>query len=153
MRTLGVNGAGDTLYLAVADDGEIVDVDPYSFAEPTGIAAVQRYGALRAEAEKLVRTLGVQRVRILDPESNYAPAAVSVQKRHALETLLYLGACDAGADTDRLSRSKCRSLLDLPKKGPIAGMVKDVTAPVGPHWGRKRDLAALAAIAACKQPS
>ena len=148
MRTLGVNGAGDTLYFAVADSGEVLDLDPYVFAEPTGIPAVRRYAALRAEGEKVVRSLEVERVRILDPETTYAPPAVSVQKRFALETLLHLGACDAGVDCDRMSRARCRSLLELPKKGALPDLVKEATEKVGPHWARKRDLAALAALAA-----
>jgi hypothetical protein len=153
VRTLGVNGAGDVLYLAAADDGTLVDVEPYTFVEPAGLAAAERYKALRALAEKVVRSSGVERVRILDPELSYQAPVVSVQARIALETLLMLGATDAGVDCARLSRTSLRTVLGLPKKGQIVDMVGDVTGKVGPHWGpRKRDLAALAAIAASRQP-
>lgn len=151
MRTLGVNGAGESLFLAVAEDGTVLDEEPYSFAEPAGLPSNRRLPAMRDEAEKLVRSLDVARVRILDPETSYQCAAVSMQKRFALETLLALGAAEAGADCDRLSRAGARSVLGLPKRGKLAELVPEVTERVGKHWAGKRDLAALAAIAAERQ--
>ncbi len=153
MRTLGVNGAGDALFLAIAQDGEILDAEPYTFAEPAGLAVARRLPAMRDEAEKLVRSLAVTRVRILDPETSYKCAAVSMLKRFALETLLALGASEAGADCDRMSRATARSLLGLPRAGELAKLVPEVTGKVGKHWAPgKRNLAALAAIAAARQP-
>lgn len=153
MRTLGVNGAGEALYLAVAQDGEILDVEPYTFA---GLPSARRLAAMRDEAEKLVRSLDVARVRILDPETSYQCAAVAMQQRYALETLLALGAAEAGADCDRLSRAGARSVLGLPRSGQLAKLVSDVsdvTDKVGKHWSPgKRDLAAIAAVAANRQP-
>lgn len=153
MRTLGVNGAGASLYLAVAQDGVILDVAPYIFAEPSGLAACDRLPALRDRAEKTVKSLGVERVRILDPEVTYKAAAVSLLDRIALETVFALGAADAGVDCERLPRPTLRSLLALPKKGALIDLVTGVTPRTGPHWSPgKRDLAALAAIAAEEQP-
>lgn len=152
MRTLGVNGAGESLFLAVAEDGTVLDEEPYAFAEPAGLPTGRRLSAMRDEAEKLVRSLDVTRVRILDPETSYQCAAVSMQKRFALETLLALGAAEAGADCDRLSRAAARSVLGLSRSGQLAKLVPEVTGKVGKHWGPgKRDLAALAAIAADRQ--
>lgn len=75
MRTLGVNGAGELLFLAVAEDGKVLDEEPYAFAEPAGLPSGRRLSAMRDEAEKLVRSLDVARVRILDPETSYQCAA------------------------------------------------------------------------------
>jgi len=152
MRTLGVNGAGEVLYLAVAENGEIVDAAPHTFEAPAGLAAGERLPALRDQAEKTVKAFKVERVRVLDPETSWQTAAVSVQARFALETILALGAADAGVDCDRLSRAALRSLLGLPRKGELVKLAGEVTSRVGPHWGpRKRDLASLAALAAEKQ--
>lgn len=152
MRTLGVNGGADTLFLAVAEDDEVVDVKPYTFSEPVGLPAVLRLPALRNEAVKLVRSLAVERVRILDPETSWSTPAVLVRSRFALETLLALGAADAAVDCERLSRGSVRALLDLPKKGPLHTLVPQVTPKVGGQWKpRMRDLAALAALAAERQ--
>lgn len=153
MRTLGVNGAGEVLYLAVAEDGEVLDVEPSTFSQPAGLAFGDRLAAMRDEADKLVVSLSVARVRILDPEATYKPPAVSVRARFALETILALGAAGAGADCDRMSRASARSLLGLPKRGGLAAMATEVTPKVGKHWAPgKRDLAALAALAADRQP-
>lgn len=76
-----------------------------------------------------------------------------MQKRFALEMLLALGAAEAGADCDRLSRAAARSVLGLPRSGQLAKLVPEVTERVGKHWGPgKRDLAALAAVAAEREP-
>ncbi len=152
MRTLGVNGASDTLFLAVAEDGTVLDVEPYTFSEPAGLPSERRLPAMRDEAEKLVRSLAVARVRILDPETAYKCAAVTMRTRYALETLLALGAAEAGAECDRLSRAAARSVLGLPRSGQLASLVSEVTSKAGKHWSGKRDLAALAAIAADRQP-
>lgn len=152
MRTLGVHGAGDVLYLSVADENGIADEGPYTFEDPAGLAAARRLPTLRDEAQKIVNSLGVERVRILNPESNYKTTITSVHTRIALETVLALGSAEAGVDCDRLSRPAVRSLLSLPKKGELVSLVDQVTEKVGPHWSpRKRDLAALVAVAAQRQ--
>lgn len=152
MRTLGVHAAGNVLYLAVAQDGEIVETEPYTFENPAGLAAAQRLPALRNEAQKIVTLLGVSRVRVLNAETNYKTSIAAVHTRIELETLLALGAAEAGVDCDRMTRPTLRSLLSLPKKGELVLMVTEVADKVGPHWSpRKRDLAALAALAAERQ--
>lgn len=149
MRALGVSGTGNVLYLAVAADGSVVDEAPYTFEPITGLPASERLPALHDEATKMVRAMRVGRVRILDPESTYQTTVQAVQARLELETLLALGAAEAGVDCARMTRGKLRSLLELPKKGQLVQLVGQVTDKVGPHWGpRKRDLAALAALAA-----
>lgn len=108
---------------------------------------------MRDEAEKLVASLSVKRVRILDPETNYKAAAVTMRARFALETLLALGAADAGVDCDRLSRAATRSLLRIGRAGALKDHVAEFTGAVGKSWKpNKRDVAALAAIAAERQP-
>lgn len=152
MRTLGVHGAGECLYMSVADDGLVVDVQPYTFHEPTGLPAMRRLAVLRDDAYKTLTSLGVERVRILDAEATYSTRIAAVHQRIALETILALSAAEAGIDCARLSRPKARSLLSLPMKGELVGLVGDVTGKVGGQWSpRKRDLAAMAAIAASRE--
>ncbi|MFD0783080.1 hypothetical protein ACFQZ8_03950 [Micromonospora azadirachtae] len=105
--------------------------------------------ALRDEAAKLVQSLAIERVRILDAEPTYQTSVSSVYQRIALETVLNLGTTEAGIDCMRLSRARLRSILSLPRGGQLVSLVAQVTPQVGSHWGpRKRDLAALAALAA-----
>src|SRR5450631_1339925 len=151
VRTLGVSGAGDVLYLAVAVDGQILDIAPYTFEEPVGIEEAKRLAALHNEAAKLVGALGVERVRLLDAESSYSASYAALKKRIAVETVLMLGCSDAGAEAGRVSRAKLRSLLGLPRGGTLLSLVPSITPPVGPKWARKRDLAALTAIAAYRE--
>lgn len=152
MRTLGLHAAGDTLYLAVAVDGEVSDIGPYVFQQPQGLSAARGLTALRTEAAKVVTSLKIERVRILNAEPNYKGTYSSLLTRVALETIFALGAAEADVDCDRFTRAKVRSLLSLSKSGSLTARVGEVTAPVGPQWAPgKRDLAALTAIAADRE--
>lgn len=115
MRTLGVNGAGGILYLAMAEDDRVVDLQPYTFEVPQGLPESQRLIRLRSEASKLVEELGVTRVRVLDAESSYKDSYAALRGRITLETVLMLGCLEACVDTARLSRARTRSLLGLSK--------------------------------------
>lgn len=71
-----------------------------------------------------------------------------MRTRIAGETLLALCAVDAGVPCVRLARPTLRARLGLPRAGSVADHVTCVfDTPVGPHWTKKRDLAALAARA------
>lgn len=88
MRVLGVNGAGDALYVAVADDGAVVDLQPHTFEFPAGTAADQQVAGARHDMERVLRSLNAERVRILDGEPTYKATVQQLRRRIALETLL-----------------------------------------------------------------
>lgn len=152
MRALGVNGSGKALYLSVAVDGKVEDAQPYTLAEPAGLAADMQLPALRDEVVRILQALNISRVRVLDAEPNYKASYSSLQPRIALESVVLLAAADAGVEGGRLTRARLRSLLELPRGGGLKTHVAAVTSAVGGSWSpNKRDLAALAALAAVKE--
>jgi hypothetical protein len=151
MRTLGVNGVSDVLYLAFALDGEIVDVQPYSISEPAGLAADQALVSVRDEVVRLLGTHNVNRVRVLDAEPSYSASYAAMRGRLTLEAIVLLASAEARIDARRLSRAKVKSLLGLPKAGSLGTHVGSVVTPVGKSWSKKRDLAALVALAGEKE--
>lgn len=151
MRTIGINGASDLLYLALAVDGEIMDVEPYTVSEPRGLVADQRLVSVRDEILRVIKTHSVERVRVLDAETSYTATYATLRVRLTLEAIALLACAEAGVDARRLSRPKVKSLLGLTGRGALATRVAEVVSPVGGSWTRKRDLAALAALASEKE--
>ncbi|MFC4094234.1 hypothetical protein, partial [Micromonospora sp. GCM10011541] len=83
----------------------------------------------------------------LDPESNYSGPYVSFAERYTLETIIILAGAEQGIDAARISRASVRSILGMPRRGTFQSHVSGLVEAVGPHWSRKRDCAALAALA------
>lgn len=150
MRTLGVNGAGEVLYLALALDGKILDVEPYAVAEPDGLAADQRLVAVRDRISRILTTHAVDRLRILDAEPQYKASYAALRIRIALESIALLASAECGVDAARLSRPKVKSLLGMTGPGALGTRVSEVTEAVGGSWSKKRDMAALVALAGQK---
>lgn len=150
MRTLGINGAGNVLYLAVAEDDRILDLEPYSVTEPEGLASDQRLISVRDRFKRILATHSVQRVRVLDAETQYKTTYAALRDRMAMETVALMASAESGVDACRLSRQKVKSLLGLTGPGALGTRVQEVTEPIGGHWARKRDLAALVALAGGK---
>lgn len=150
MRVLGVNGTGDTLWLARAGDGELVDFDPYSFRLPQGL---ERSESLRAGVDELAavfRRCDVDQVVLLEPEVTQATYQ-SLLPRMSVEITAEFAAGEAKVPFARLTRGKLRSKMGLPKQGAVSSHAGEVVAtPQSPHWKKERDLAAMAAIAASK---
>lgn len=150
MRVLGINGTGETLWLAHAVDGELVEFDPYSFRLPQGL---ERARALRAGAEELaavVRRCDVDNVVLLEPEVTRSTYQ-SLLARMSVEIVAEFAAAEAKVAFVRLTRAKLRSKLGLPKSGAVNGYADEVIVkPQSPHWKKERDLAAMAAVATSK---
>ena len=151
MRALGVNGTGDTLWLACAEDGELVDLDPYSFKLPAGL---ERGEALRAGVEELAAILkrcGADVVALQEPETT-SSTYQSLVPRMTVEIVLEFAAAEVSVEFRRVSRAKLRSLLELPRSGSVNGYASQVIAkPQNPHWAKKRDIAAMVAVACSKE--
>ncbi|GAA1778884.1 hypothetical protein GCM10009795_026230 [Nocardioides hankookensis] len=150
MRALGVNGAGDTLWLACADDGELVDLDPYSFKLPAGL---ERGEGLRAGVEELaaiLKRVAPDVVALQEPETSQATYQ-SLVPRMSVEIVLEFAAAEAGVEMRRVSRAKLRSLLGLPRSGAVSSYSSEVISkPQNPHWAKKREIAAMSAVACSK---
>lgn len=151
MRSLGVNPAGGVLWLACAEAGRVLDLSPYSVSLASGLEASESLIAFVEESERVLRDLAPDRVLLLDPETNAKFAFSAVRVRVTGETLFAFAAAKAGVACERLTRPTVRTRLSLPRSGSLESHVGTcVPSPLAPHWKKKRDLAALAALAAQK---
>lgn len=146
MITLGVNVSGDVAYLGFADGKEILDAEPYMLRRPQGLEVGADLIALRDDVRKVLSANAVERVRILDPETNHRGPYTSFVDRFTVETVMLLAGVEQGIDTARVSRASIRSALGV-GRGVLKTHAKQILVPVGPHWAGKRDIAALAAYA------
>jgi hypothetical protein len=119
MRVLGVNAAAARAYLACADNGELVEVDPHVIEFPAGLEAGKRLPATKDDLSRLFERLRVARVRVLTPEATYTSTYKSLIPRLTMETLVALAAAERDIDCARLSRRRVRSLLGLPVAGSL----------------------------------
>jgi hypothetical protein len=145
LRTFGVNVSADVAYLAVAEDERIVGLEPYSIKLPGGIEEARRLTVFQEEVSRLLESMSISKVYVLEPETQFTASYRAFVSRITLETLILTAA--SGRSGRRLSRAKCRSLLNLPRSGSLTSHVSDITPQVGKAWKNKRDLAALAALA------
>lgn len=145
MRTLGVNVRSNIAYLAVAEGSSIQDLEPGQLRLPDGIEEARRLVVFQEEVRRLLESMSISKVGVLEPEVTFAASYKKFLPRITLETLILAAAADRSGQ--RISRARCRSLLGLPRSGPLVGHVDSITQPVGTAWRDKRDLAALTALA------
>ena len=150
MRALGANGTGDTLWLAIAVDGDLIEFDPYSFRLPQGLERAKALDAGVEELAAIIRRCDVDQVVLLEPEVTQATYQ-SLVPRMTVEITAEFAAAEARVPFVRLTRAKIRSKLGLPKSGAVNSYAGEVIAqPQSPHWKKERDLAAMAAVATSK---
>lgn len=146
---MGVNPSANGMWLACAHDGEVVPSSLFRLELPSGMESGQQLMALLDECERALRDLSPDQVVLLDPEPTARITFSQARARVTGETLLALAAAKADLPYERLSRPQLRSRLALPRSGKLPALVKErVPQPLAPHWTGKRDLAALAALAA-----
>ena len=152
MRVLGVNAASNVLWLACAGPDGLLDVDPTDVRLPTGLETGKQLLAARDDMVRIFRGHDVDRVRLLGAEATYKASYTSFVPRLTMETIVALAAAEADIDFVRLPRPKVRSILGLPKTGALETHVGKVCDSQPPHWSpKKRDLAALAALAGTRE--
>ncbi|MFC5996026.1 hypothetical protein ACFQE5_17615 [Pseudonocardia hispaniensis] len=151
MRTVGINVAADTAYLSVVDDGELLEAEPYLLRLPRGLDGARALLGLRDDVAKVLTTHGVNRLRVLDAEANSNGSYASLKDRLSIETTFMLAAAEHDIDAGRLTRAQVRSILSLPREGALKTHAAAVCSPSGPYWSGKRDIAAMAAIAAGRE--
>lgn len=150
MKMLGVNASQASLWLCVVGDDGPEDTDPSSLALCDGAAAGYALLAFHGECTRVLTRLAPNRIVILDPEPT-ASLRAAARPRFSAETILAFAAEQAGINCERITRAAVRSRHQLGRKGALGAHAKSVIPePVGTHWIGKRDLAALAALAARK---
>lgn len=151
MRAVGVNVAADIAYLSVIDDEKLLDVEPFMLRLPQGLVGTDALLGLRDDVAKVLTTHGVDRLRVLDAETNSSGSYSSLKTRLSIETVFLLAAAERGIDAGRLARAQVRSILSLSRQGSLKTHAVTVCLPSGPYWSGKRDVAAMAAIAAGRE--
>jgi hypothetical protein len=144
---LGVACAIDTIYLAVSNDGVLLE-DPH---ERLGRASIlEENEALQALLEDFGRVLtevAPAEVRIMRPEQTYKDSYARIAPRAALETIARLSCAERATPVEMLNRASARSRLGLPRGGNFATHLGKTVSPVGRYWNKGRNLAAAAALA------
>lgn len=136
------------MWLAAAAGDTVAATDPIKLELPTGLEAGKQLSALAEDTERVLLALGINNVVILDPEPNNRLTFAQSRRRVTGETLVALAAARLDCSCDHLSRRRLRSLLDLPAGGDLSTLSATlIDSPLAPHWKKKRDLAALAALA------
>jgi hypothetical protein len=149
LRVLGVNAVSGKLWLCLVDDHGVTETEPFLLELRDGPQAGYAIAAFRNESVHALTALRPDRVVLLDMEpGGQIPKVADVRARFTAEALLASCALDAGVACVRLARPTLRTRLGLPRKGGLADHVSSIfDTPVGKHWRRKRDLAALTAQA------
>lgn len=143
-----MNPTASGLWLACAEDAQLVATEPCSLSMPSGLESGEKLLEMLAECGRVLRDTSAERVVILDPEPMAKIAFAAARARMTVETLLSLAAAENGIPCEKVSRARVRSALGLARSGKLADRVGEVVEqPLAPHWKAKRDLAALAALA------
>jgi hypothetical protein len=144
---LGVACAKDTIYLAVANDGELLD-DPH---ERLQMAAVLEESAalqgILADFGRVLTEVDPGCVRILRPEQTYEDSYARIAPRAALETVVRLACVTTDTPVEMLHRASARARLGLPQGGTFKVRLAEAVPSSGKYWNKGRNLAAAAALA------
>lgn len=150
MRVLGVSGTGEILWLACADDDGLVECPSFRIDRPAGLESGDGLIAAREDACRVMRALDVERVVLLSAgnDGRHPMGYHAAVPRITMEAVVAFAAAEEGIPFDRVSRPTAKVWLGLPAAGSIDDYVNDLIAtPQNPYWKKKRDLAAMAALA------
>lgn len=146
-RALGVECKKQEVYLAFAEDGELVDEEPQRLQVPAVHEETARLRSFLGGFGRLLAEKRPDTVRILQPESIYEAKYSELAPKAALETLIRLACSEAGVPVEVLHRATARSRTDLGSKGKLDVLIKANIEPVGKYWNQGRKYAAVAALA------
>jgi len=149
-RILGINCTSAYTYLAVAEDGALLDGLPERLEPPSGEVSERLSGFLDA-FERVLVEVQPSVVCLLLPEKDgrFKQGYTALEPRIAMETLVRLATVRSDKPEMRLvTRGAVRSALGLGRKGSLGDLVEDaISTPIGRYWGEGRSLAAMAALA------
>lgn len=153
-KVMGAHGAGSALWLACADDTGLLDVgDDYRLTVPSALESGEALERAQEDLARIVRRHAPDEVWILKAVSNYEGTYESFVPRVTLETLLVLASAGEGVPVQRVARPTVGKSLGLQgQKGGLEKHSNVLDVKQSPHWGpRKRDLAAMTAVAGVKE--
>jgi hypothetical protein len=151
VNVLGVNCSTHGAFLAVAIEGEL-SADHVEYIDAPNLAeSSEELKSVLDELSRIINEVKADKVVLLKPEAGPIPKRTHAAfvPRIALETLVRLAAVETEKEIEVLSRPTVRARLELPAKGKLAEHVPQrIPTKVGKNWGKERQLAALAALAA-----
>ena len=154
MRIMGVNGSGETLWLACADASGLVDVTTFRVDKPSALETGEALVAARDALRRVLRANGVTRVVLLSAgnDGQHKVGYHAAVPRITMETVVAFAAAEEGIEFTRISRATALSWLGLSAKGGLDAHVPTlIPVPQAPHWKKKRDLASMAALAGARE--
>lgn len=151
LRTLGVNCSSDSAYLALVEDGQVIDVGVVEKVDARMIAdSGEQLVVVLGELRRIIAQIRPDAIVLLNPEQS--PRAKRTHSAHVpritLETLVRLAAHQAACPLEILPRPTLRSRLGIPIKGSLAAHAAEfLPSKSGKNWSEERQLAAVAAMA------
>jgi hypothetical protein len=151
MRVLGTIGTGDAMWLACSDHDGPIDLMPFQVTLPRVLESGEALIAARDDIRRVLRGAAAgRRVVLLSAGNNgrHTRGNHAAVPRITMETVAGFAAAEEGMDFVRDSRATAKSWLGLPAEGGSEAYVDDVIkTPQTSHRKRKRDLAAMVAVA------
>jgi hypothetical protein len=145
-RSLGIWAKKQEIYLAVAEDGALVDENPQRIEAPSIMEANERLGGFLTSVRHAVDDISPERALILQPEQMYQASYSEFAPRLALETAVRLVCDERGVPVEVLHRTTARSKLGFGKSGTLDSHIEAQIEPVGKYWNAGRKYAAVAAL-------
>jgi hypothetical protein len=149
MRVLGVQCTSSFAYLAVVDDGDVVELGPERLAPAQSTdedrALWETLGTFRDALDEIKP----DHVRLLLPGTgpNAKQTHGAWAPRVELETLLRMAAAKRDLPVERIARATVRARLGLARSGNFETAIGTVVPERGGYWVAGRLAAAAAALA------
>src|SRR5262249_19214841 len=118
-RALGIWAKKGEIYLAVAEDGQIVEMDPQRIQAPAVMEASERLSGFLVSLRHALGDLPPERARILQPESNPPSPYGNLAPKIALETAVRVVCDETHVPVEVLHRAPARSRLGLERNGTL----------------------------------
>jgi hypothetical protein len=145
-RALGVWCTKRYVFLALADDGTLLDEDPQRLQQQGMLDTTSRLPAFLSDFRRVLTEKRPDAVRILQPEQIYKAGYSEFAPKLAFETLIRFACSEAGIPVEVVHRNTARARTDL-RKGKLNDLIEERIEVVGKYWNAGRKYAAVAALA------
>lgn len=146
-RALGVWAKKQEIYLAVAEDGDLLDADPQRIEAPSIMDTNERLAGFQTSVRHALDDIEPDVARILQPEQTYEASYSDFAPKLALETVVRLACNEKGVPVEVLHRATARSRLGFARSGSLDSHIENEIESVGKYWNAGRKYAAAAALA------
>jgi hypothetical protein len=147
-RSLGVECKKTEVYLALAENGELLNEGPQKIEAPSIMETNERLGGFLTSFRDALEELSPDEVRILQPEQTYQASYAEFAPKVALETAARLACDEKHVPVEILHRNTARSRLGFSRSGSLDSHIEASLERLDPYWNAGRKYAAVAALAA-----